>query len=91
MNKNSTVLYPSPPPLDTALPGRPSRLFNSYTCVVLENAHIRVEILPGLGGKVQSMVEKRTGREALFAEPVVRPVSVLGIVFAWVCVLRVGG
>jgi hypothetical protein len=39
-----------------------------YRCVVLENQHLRVEILPDLGGKVQSMVEKATGKEALFAE-----------------------
>ena len=45
--------------------------------MVLENAHVRIELLPDLGGKIQSMVEKVTGKEALFAEPVVRPARIL--------------
>lgn len=59
----------------------PYRLQERYTrelietdiaCLVLENDALRVQVLPGLGGRVASIEDKRTKRELLFRNPVIR-------------------
>lgn len=44
----------------------------AWTVVELENAYLRVRILPEIGGKIWSAVEKRTGREFLYDNHVVK-------------------
>ncbi len=41
-------------------------------CVILENDMLKVTVLPGLGGRVTSIEAKRTGRDLLFRNPVIR-------------------
>ncbi|MBW5482123.1 DUF5107 domain-containing protein, partial [Streptomyces bambusae] len=62
----------------------PVRLLDGYgreraladlDAVVLENAHLRVTVLPGLGGRVHSMVHVPTGRELLYRNPVFQPAA----------------
>ena len=48
-----------------------------YRMVVLRNDHIQVTICPDLGGKVHSLILRRTGTETLFVPGVVRPVRIL--------------
>lgn len=48
----------------------------SFRRVVLENGLLRVEVLPELGGRVDSLFDLRFGRETLFRNPVVKPVRI---------------
>lgn len=41
-------------------------------CVILENDVLKVTVVPGLGGRVTSIEDTRTGRELLFRNPVIR-------------------
>ncbi|GAA2331343.1 DUF5107 domain-containing protein [Streptomyces violaceusniger] len=41
--------------------------------IVLENDQLRATVLPGLGGRVHSLVHKPTGRELLYRNPVLQP------------------
>jgi tetratricopeptide (TPR) repeat protein len=48
----------------------------TYRAVVLENEHIRVTILPELGGRIHSIFDKNAGQEALYTNHVVKPALV---------------
>ncbi|GGX90409.1 DUF5107 domain-containing protein [Streptomyces anandii] len=43
--------------------------------LVLENDRLRATVLPGLGGRVASLVHKPTGRELLYRNPVLQPAN----------------
>lgn len=43
--------------------------------IVIENAHLRVTVLPGLGGRIHSLVHVPTGRELLYRNPVFQPAN----------------
>ncbi len=49
----------------------------SYTFVILENDHLKVTLCPDLGGKVSSMIHKRSGKEVLYVPEVIRPTRIL--------------
>lgn len=53
---------------------RPTFL-RELTAVTLENAYTAVTILPELGGRVYSWVDKSTGRQLLYQNPVLKPTS----------------
>jgi hypothetical protein len=48
-----------------------------YRFIALENDCIRAVICPDLGGKVTSLVHKRSGKEVLYAPGAIRPVRIL--------------
>ena len=50
--------------------------------IVIENAYLRAEFLPCLGGKMRSLYDKERNRELLFANPVIQPCN-LAIRDAW--------
>ncbi|MFJ3173377.1 DUF5107 domain-containing protein [Streptomyces roseus] len=54
---------------------RRHRRESAFEAVVLENAHLRVTVLPGLGGRVHSLVHVPTGRELLYRNPVFQPAN----------------
>ena len=47
--------------------------YNGIRCVQLENEHLRVEVLPELGGKIFRLVDKSRDRDLLWKSPRVRP------------------
>ena len=49
---------------------RKNRTFNS---VVLENEHLKAVFLPELGGRLWSLIDKKTSRELLYCNPVFQP------------------
>ncbi|MET9696331.1 DUF5107 domain-containing protein [Streptomyces sp. NPDC006529] len=54
---------------------RRERTEREFESIVLENAHLRVTVLPGLGGRVHSIVHLPTGRELLYRNPVFQPAA----------------
>lgn len=50
--------------------------------LVLENEHLRATVLPGLGGRLYSLVHLRTGEELLYRNPVIQPAN-LALRNAW--------
>lgn len=54
----------------------------SYRLIVLENENLRAEILPDFGGKLYALWDKRTRRDLVFRDPVIRIVNI-SAVDAW--------
>ncbi|MBD0737315.1 DUF5107 domain-containing protein [Streptomyces sp. CBMA29] len=50
--------------------------------LVIENDRIRATVLPGLGGRLYSLVHKATGRELLYRNPVFQPAA-FALAGAW--------
>lgn len=48
----------------------------------LENEHLRVLVLPELGGRIQLALDKRTGYSLFYANPVVKP-ALVGLTGPW--------
>jgi tetratricopeptide (TPR) repeat protein len=48
----------------------------------LENAYIRLLVLPELGGRIQLALDKRTGYPLFFANPVIKP-ALVGLAGPW--------
>ncbi|NUR04115.1 MAG: DUF5107 domain-containing protein [Streptomyces sp.] len=44
-----------------------------FEALVIENGRLRATVLPGLGGRVASLLHKPTGRELLYRNPVFQP------------------
>ena len=65
-------VYPYPR-LDFSQVGAPA--LQAYQAIVLENGYVSVTILPELGGRVYRWVDKATGRQLLYENPVVKPTS----------------
>ncbi len=55
----------------------------TYDAVVLENEHIRVTLLPELGGKVHGAVDKHNGYEFVYQNTVIKP-AMVGLAGPWV-------
>ncbi|MFF9898365.1 DUF5107 domain-containing protein [Streptomyces longispororuber] len=47
----------------------------SFDTLVLENDRLRATVLPGLGGRVHSLLHKPAGRELLYRNPVFQPAA----------------
>lgn len=68
-------------PLRSVLPTRVrdgygrARAATDFEAVVIENERLRVTVLPGLGGRIHSLVHKPTGRELLYRNPVFQPAA----------------
>ncbi|MFI8501399.1 DUF5107 domain-containing protein [Streptomyces sp. NPDC085524] len=68
-------------PLRSLLPARirdgygRDRTETEFESVVIENEHLRVTVLPGLGGRIHSLVHLPTGRELLYRNPVFQPAN----------------
>ena len=59
-----------------------SRVETALPAVVLENDHLRATVLPGLGGRLYSLLHKASGRDLLFRNPVFQPAN-LALRNAW--------
>lgn len=54
----------------------------TYRTVVLENEYLRIAILPELGGKIQEVLDKTTGRSMFYVNHVIKP-GLIGQCGAW--------
>ncbi len=63
-------VYPYPRmDFEKVLPPAP----RSFKGIVLENGYVSVTILPELGGRIYSWIDKATGRQLLYQNPVLKP------------------
>jgi tetratricopeptide (TPR) repeat protein len=75
-------------PLRSLLPAarldgyRRDRTPTDLDALVIENERLRATVLPGLGGRVHSLVHKPDGRELLYRNPVFQPAD-FGLADAW--------
>ncbi|KIF01902.1 hypothetical protein PL81_33000, partial [Streptomyces sp. RSD-27] len=51
------------------------RAEREFEAVVIDNGRLRATVLPGLGGRVHSLVHLPTGRELLYRNPVFQPAN----------------
>ncbi len=58
------------------------RVPTALETVEIENERLRAVVLPGLGGRIHSLVHKPTGRELLYRNPVLQPAD-FGLAGAW--------
>lgn len=65
-------IYPYPR-LNFSHVGPPT--LQEYRAIVLENDYVRLTILPELGGRLYGWLDKMTGRELLYQNPVIKPTS----------------
>lgn len=63
----------------------------SYDTVVLENAYLRVTLLPSYGGRVLSIVHKATNRELLYQNPIGTPYLMKEGIFYYDYLVIMGG
>ena len=54
-----------------------------YKALILENEYLRLCVLPELGGRFYSMLDKTTGYEAVYKNRVVKP-ALIGTLGAWI-------
>ncbi len=55
-----------------------------YRAVVLENPYVKVTVLPQLGGRVYSALDKTVNREIFHKVEVIKP-ALIGLRGAWIC------
>lgn len=54
-----------------------------YTVVTLENDYVRIEILPEIGGRIYSALDKTTGYDFFYKQHVIKP-ALIGVLGSWI-------
>ena len=54
-----------------------------YDVVVLENKYIKIEILPEIGGRIYSALDKTTGYDFFYKQHVIKP-ALIGVLGSWI-------
>ncbi|MGC9348566.1 MAG: DUF5107 domain-containing protein [Anaerolineae bacterium] len=54
-------------------PADPSPTSRTYQLLVLENAYLKVTLMPELGGRIYQLIDKSTGHNQLYQNPVIKP------------------
>lgn len=62
---------------------RSDKIDREYTVVVLENEYVRVEILPEIGGRIYSALDKITGYDFFYKQHVIKP-ALIGVLGSWI-------
>jgi len=63
---------------------RPRDEGQTYRAVVLENPYLKVAVLPQLGGRIYSALDKTVNREVYHKVEVIKP-ALIGLRGAWIC------
>jgi len=74
----SLMFYPYP--LKNKISDEPK--YVEYELYYLENKYIKLSVLPDLGGKVYSAVDKRNNEDIFYCNPVIKP-QLIGCTGAW--------
>lgn len=62
---------------------RTNKFDKEYTAVTLENQYIKVEILPEIGGRIYSALDKTTGYDFFYKQHVIKP-ALIGVLGSWI-------
>lgn len=62
---------------------RETRVDREYTAVRLENEYLRIIILPEIGGRIYSALDKTTGYDFFYKQHVIKP-ALIGVLGSWV-------
>ncbi|MBE7044293.1 MAG: DUF5107 domain-containing protein [Ruminococcaceae bacterium] len=62
---------------------RKNKIQKEYTVVVLENEYIKIEILPEIGGRIYSALDKTTGYDYFYKQHVIKP-ALIGVLGSWI-------
>lgn len=54
-----------------------------YDVVVLENEYLKIEILPEIGGRIYSSLDKTTGYDFFYKQHVIKP-ALIGVLGSWI-------
>ena len=54
-----------------------------FRCVALENNYLRIELLPELGGRIYSALDKTTGYDFFYKQHVIKP-ALIGMLGSWI-------
>lgn len=76
---SSGAVYPFPV-IDRVLDDRHDR---AYTALYLENAYLKIMILPELGGRVQMALDKTNGHHFVYYNQVIKP-ALVGLTGPWI-------
>lgn len=82
---SSDSIYPYPRLDFSRLGGKSPK---SYRALILENAYVRVTVLPELGGRIYAWVDKTNDKAIAYSNPVIKPVQDWGARGWW---LATGG
>ncbi len=62
---------------------REEKIDKEYEIVTLENEFLKIEILPEIGGRVYSALDKTTGYDFFYKQHVIKP-ALIGVLGSWV-------
>ncbi len=54
-----------------------------YRCIALENRYLRIELLPELGGRIYSALDKTTNYDFFYKQHVIKP-ALIGMLGSWI-------
>ncbi len=72
--------YPNPVTLQV---DREHREEKEHRCIRLENEYLRLEILPELGGRIYSALDKTNGYDFFYRQHVIKP-ALIGLLGSWI-------
>lgn len=62
---------------------RDQKINKEYEVVVLENEYLIIEILPEIGGRIYSALDKTTGYDFFYKQHVIKP-ALIGVLGSWI-------
>lgn len=62
---------------------REEKIDRAYTVVTLENEYLKIEILPEIGGRIYSALDKTTGYDFFYKQHVIKP-ALIGVLGSWI-------
>lgn len=62
---------------------REEKVDKEYEVVTLENKYVKIEILPEIGGRVYSALDKTTGYNFFYKQHVIKP-ALIGVLGSWI-------
>lgn len=62
---------------------REKKVLKEYKVVTLENRYLKIEILPEIGGRVYSALDKTTGYDFFYKQHVIKP-ALIGVLGSWI-------